>query len=238
MLHSVRNVPKGRTTWCGPSALDIITGCGYDRALDVLRLVTGKRSIKGTTNRAMLDALAKLSWTTKPVPVDVGLTLAAWLRGRSKDQQTQTFLINVTGHYVVVRGRKGCDSHTKEPVWISDMPFRRSRVQKVWMVKSMLTMFGDVDRDIVKMEEENRQRVRNRVGWLRTRRSALAEMKRLGLTYVLNREGRALIVEPPDGYELDGLSEIIFDNRDYWEEARAFLARYRREDLVESELVD
>lgn len=62
-----------------------------------------------------------------------GPTLAAWLRTRP--DKCATYIINVTGHYVLVSGRKFVDTYTKgEWVNIGKAPHRRCRVVKVWQV--------------------------------------------------------------------------------------------------------
>lgn len=55
-------------------------------------------------------------------------TLAAWLRKRSSCQMAQTYLVTLTAHFVVVRGRKFIDNHTMTPTWIRRAPYRRARV--------------------------------------------------------------------------------------------------------------
>lgn len=63
----------------------------------------------------------------------VGCTLAAWLRQRP--DRAGTYVINVTGHYVLVVGRKFVDTGTRgEWVSIAKAPHRRTRVENVWQV--------------------------------------------------------------------------------------------------------
>jgi hypothetical protein len=62
-----------------------------------------------------------------------GCTLAAWLRQRP--DRAGTYVINVTGHYVLVVGRKFVDTQTRgEWVSIAKAPHRRTRVENVWQV--------------------------------------------------------------------------------------------------------
>jgi hypothetical protein len=62
-----------------------------------------------------------------------GITFAAWLRQRKN--KAGTYLVNVTGHYVLVSGRKFVDTYTKgEWVNIGKAPHRRTRVVKVWEI--------------------------------------------------------------------------------------------------------
>lgn len=63
----------------------------------------------------------------------VGCTLAAWLRQRP--DRAGTYVINVTGHYVLIVGRKFVDTATRgEWVSIAKAPHRRTRVENVWQV--------------------------------------------------------------------------------------------------------
>jgi hypothetical protein len=63
----------------------------------------------------------------------VGCTLAAWLRQRP--DRAGTYLINVTGHYVLVVGQKFVDTQTRgEWVSLKKAPHRRTRVENVWQV--------------------------------------------------------------------------------------------------------
>jgi hypothetical protein len=64
----------------------------------------------------------------------VGCTLAAWLRQRP--DRAGTYVINVTGHYVLVVGQKFVDTATRgEWVSIRKAPHRRTRVENVWQVR-------------------------------------------------------------------------------------------------------
>jgi hypothetical protein len=73
--------------------------------------------------------------TSQFTPVKhVGPTLAAWLRTRP--DKSATYIINVTGHYVLISGRKFVDTGTRgEWVNIGKAPHRRARVVKVWRVE-------------------------------------------------------------------------------------------------------
>lgn len=63
----------------------------------------------------------------------VGCTLAAWLKQRP--DRAGTYVINVTGHYVLVVGQKFVDTQTRgEWVSIRKAPHRRTRVENVWQV--------------------------------------------------------------------------------------------------------
>jgi len=129
-------INKKRMTWCGPAAISIITGCGYDAALELLKQVTGRSVIKGVARPDMFRALRRLGYDCKSRQefTDWRPTLAWWLRQRESDEMSLTYLVNVTGHYLVVRGRKIADNKTGEPVFTRKYPHRRKRVKVVWQV--------------------------------------------------------------------------------------------------------
>src|SRR4051812_46603793 len=62
-------------------------------------------------------------------------TLAAFLRKRAKAEMAETYVIQVSNHWIAVRGKKLLDTMTKgEPVWIGKAPHRRKRVRAVYRV--------------------------------------------------------------------------------------------------------
>jgi hypothetical protein len=127
---------KNRSTWCGPAAISIITGCGYDCAVDLMKSVSGRPMIKGVYNGWMLQALRRLGYDcgTPEEFTDWRPTLAWWLRTRDPEDMQTTYLVNVTHHYVVVRGRKIADNKTTVPVFLRQYPRRRARVIKAWKI--------------------------------------------------------------------------------------------------------
>lgn len=63
----------------------------------------------------------------------VGPTLAQWMR--SKRNPDVFYIVELSGHWVLVRGRKFIDTATKgEWVFLRSAPHRRKRVKNVWMV--------------------------------------------------------------------------------------------------------
>lgn len=72
-------------------------------------------------------------WSAPYTPVKrVGPTLAEWMR--SKRDPDAFYIVNVTNHYVLVRGRKFIDNHSKEWVFLRSAPHRRKRVAHVFKV--------------------------------------------------------------------------------------------------------
>lgn len=131
--------------YCGPTAIGVITGKPLSKVLATIRQVRGdnadarKRPVKGMSNWEVIGALKLLGWkVTAKIVFDQAKTLASFLRTRAKSLMNVHLLINVTLHYVVVKGRKFADSYTNgEPVFISKAPHRRKRVKHVWVVEKV-----------------------------------------------------------------------------------------------------
>lgn len=64
-------------------------------------------------------------------------TLARYLREHREDFQEHACIVETTGHYVAVYGRRFCDNFTKEPVFLRKSPHRRARVQRVLQIKKV-----------------------------------------------------------------------------------------------------
>jgi hypothetical protein len=138
-LHTITGIPKGRTNWCGPSAVSVITGLPYIDSLNLMKDRRGNtRALKGTSNNEVRAALLRRGYVLafSPLPDDKP-TLARWLRERPKEKVREMALLVVSNHYIVVHGRKACDGWTKSPVFTSEFPKRRRRVEKVWWVREI-----------------------------------------------------------------------------------------------------
>jgi hypothetical protein len=57
LIKKVNKAAQGHNRYCGPAVVSILTGCDTAQAARLLREVSGKRSVKGTTPRQVLDAL-------------------------------------------------------------------------------------------------------------------------------------------------------------------------------------
>lgn len=58
-IHPVNHAKSDTNRYCGPSAISAVTGMATGQAARLLRAVTGKSSIKGTSNGAMIKAFRK-----------------------------------------------------------------------------------------------------------------------------------------------------------------------------------
>lgn len=196
MLNGVKNPPKNTTCWCGPGALSIITGWDYETARQSFVRVTGKRSITRVYNHQMLKCLNEAGFRTIKHCPDDNMTLAAWLKARPPEHMDKTFLVQVTGHYIVVRGRKACDNRTKEPVFLTKMHSRRARVQCVWEVY--------------------------RPGYV-SRERFVAIAKQVGVTFAVDSLGRKLTIKAPRGWGGGTWTTKVIDHGNYWEEGHKLL---------------
>lgn len=131
--------------YCGPTAIGVITGKPISKIIETIRMVRGddpntrKKPVRGLPIWETRSTLRHLGWFSKPVISDIkGQTLAKFLRSRPKELMNVHLLILVTGHWVVVKGRKFADSLTNgEPVFISKAPGRRKRVVRAWVVEKV-----------------------------------------------------------------------------------------------------
>jgi hypothetical protein len=139
-LRDVSN-PKGDANrYCGPAAISVLTGMGTGEAARLLRSVSGRAAIKGTSNTALWSALRRCGidieerWTP---PAGTSPTLAAWLRSTSGERGGKVFLIVAGNHYQLVSGNRFVCGKTREVVGL-DHPkvSRRARVEIVWTVKA------------------------------------------------------------------------------------------------------
>lgn len=74
-------------------------------------------------------------WEAQYTPVkQVGPTLAEWMR--AKRDPNAHYILEVTNHWVLVKGRKFVDTFTKgEWVFLRSAPHRRKRVRGIWRVE-------------------------------------------------------------------------------------------------------
>lgn len=140
-IKPVKRAAKGHNRFCGPAALSIIAGIDTAEAAAVLRHVSRKRSITGTTHYEVLRSLALLGFkATSAAKVDPlnrksNSTLAAWLKSDERDGKS-LYLIAAGHHWQVVQGRRFCCGITKEIVSIRDEKVkRRARVTAAFKIE-------------------------------------------------------------------------------------------------------
>lgn len=129
--------------YCGPAVISAIAHIGTAEAASVIRGVTGKRFVKGTSYSACRQALRQLGFLTKPIVDPLSClddfqkpTLAKWLREhKSKRTTGRVFLICAGHHWFAVTGRRYVCGIVKEIVSIKDPRVkRRARVARAYEV--------------------------------------------------------------------------------------------------------
>jgi hypothetical protein len=149
-IYDVRhgNRAGDKNQYCGPSAISAITGMSSGEAARLLRHVTGKRSIKGTSTGGVRRALGMCGVTLSPHRVVVenytnkkgkiktrGInSLAKWLTETVKLRTTGRVFLLVSGnHWQVISGRRYVCGQTGEVVSITDKKVkRRAKVTEVY----------------------------------------------------------------------------------------------------------
>lgn len=135
IVHDIKT-----TLWCGPAALATISGQPVSACMAAIRkLRWDTKPIKGITNQTLIKAAALLGYRLTPLEMSPTrqVTLAAWTRVNAFTFADKPVIVNITGHYVVVKGRSFNDNHTKTPVSLKKAPHRRARVQRAFTVEPM-----------------------------------------------------------------------------------------------------
>lgn len=140
-IKPVKRAERGHNRFCGPAALSIIAGVDTAEAASVIRHVSGKRNVTGTSHGQLLRALALLGCRAvsaakvDPLHPKNNPTLAAWLRSGERDGQS-LYLVAAGGHWQVVQGRRYCCGLTGCVVSIrDDRVKRRARIVGVWRIE-------------------------------------------------------------------------------------------------------
>jgi hypothetical protein len=139
-MYTLHKVAQNGNRFCGPAAISAITGIGTKEAAALIRTISGKRQVKGTTYNEVLSALRVLNWRTHTLYEAArgkGITLAAWLK-QSKAMRTagRLFLVVAGWHWQVISGRRyTCGRCKGEIVSVRDkLVKRRARVARVYEV--------------------------------------------------------------------------------------------------------
>jgi hypothetical protein len=136
--HGTTKADKNR--YCGPSAISAVTGMTTGEAARLLRHVSGRKAIKGSSVRDVTSALemCNIKCTYQAFGLKLGRskgpTLAAWLRHTVKERTAKRVFLIVAGwHYQVVQGRRIVCGILGEPTSIRDKKVkRRARVANVY----------------------------------------------------------------------------------------------------------
>lgn len=139
------------TPYCGPTAVAALTGVPLSRIEKMLRRsrkgfkdrLGRKRQIKGTHSWEIKRVLKGLGCKITQVP-DPERTFGRFVRDTA--HINATFLVNVTGHYMVTRKGLFCDnSHLAGPVPIDGYHRALRRVQHAWRIDAPAVPMYTVD---------------------------------------------------------------------------------------------
>lgn len=140
-IKPVKRAAKGHNRFCGPAALSIIAGIDTAEAAAVIRHVSRKRSVTGTSHWELLRSLSLLGYKADsaakvdPLSRKTNPTLAAWLKSDERDGKS-LYLIAAGHHWQVVQGRRFCCGITKDIVSIRDEKVkRRARVTAAFKIE-------------------------------------------------------------------------------------------------------
>lgn len=137
-------IPHGKNRYCGPAALAYLLRTCPDTAAYILRDITKKRAIYGTTSVQMIAALDRYGLHAIPRArrrADVSVkdrrnqrTLAQWLE-LEKPRPQDEYLVVVTGHWIVIHGSRWFDNrcHLGKPLALC--PYLRKRVPGAYLIK-------------------------------------------------------------------------------------------------------
>ena len=133
-------VKADKNRYCGPSAISAIPGMTTGEAARLIRHVSGKRKVTGTSTRNIREALKRCNVISEPQNFGLSLhrrtgpTLAGWLKATVKERTANRVFLIVSGwHWQVVQGRRIVCGILKEPTSVRDKRARRrARVAEVF----------------------------------------------------------------------------------------------------------
>jgi hypothetical protein len=158
--------PDLTTKWCGPAVVCSLTGLPYSKVIatfrEVMPGVQSDTGVQGTTKWQVEKVLEKLGFKLierdhfsrrclshqeqKAIEYKTGRyqmyssdsrpTLAHYAAKNREKFQKHAMLVEVTGHWTSLFGRRGFDNHTPgyKPVSLRKLNFRRAKVVGSWSV--------------------------------------------------------------------------------------------------------
>lgn len=161
-IHPVTRASKRSNRYCGPAVLSSITGRDTLETAAVIRLVTGKTSVMGTTTgeiRAAFGAYG-ISMSCARHTINSRPTLARWLK-ESKDIRKAgvVFLVVAGHHWQLISGRRYVCGQTIEIVSIRDKRVkRRARVTEVYQLHGKPKLDPVIRKKLDQKEREKKRR--------------------------------------------------------------------------------
>lgn len=127
--------------YCGPFALSFLLGIGTDEAARRIRAMRRRKGVKCYRVRGVYPP--ELRNCIHGGGYDVGAinsnenapTLARWLKTYKDERKKHTFVVVLTGHFIVVKGRKIYDNRYPDGVFLKRFKGRRKRVRAFFWVE-------------------------------------------------------------------------------------------------------
>ena len=120
--------------WCGIGALSAATGITTSAAKRIIRSVSLRKYIKAVTYSEMAHALTAMGHKIKrefyPRNAKDCPTLHEWLHGQMHSAN-RTYVICITGHWVVVRCDEWVCSMNQKARHVTDCPYLKAKVRHV-----------------------------------------------------------------------------------------------------------
>lgn len=129
----LRSVAKGSNRYCGPAALSIITGMDTGRCAKFFRKISGKRAIRGLHHHHMLRGLEILGYEAHACAILPKQNLRKWAEENCMIFEP-LYLLSVGHHYALVQKNRYCCGIVKDPVPLTESPYIRKRVNRVWII--------------------------------------------------------------------------------------------------------
>lgn len=140
-LRPVKRTQGRRSNrFCGPSVLSILTGLDTADTARLLRQVSGRRRIMGTSTSHLKAALSRLGIDTVGFPTyrthgptgSKALTFVQWERQSRATRGGEAILLVMGHHWAVVQGRRYACGISHKPVPFSQIPHRCARVTEAY----------------------------------------------------------------------------------------------------------
>ena len=107
-------VGRKRITWCGPYAVAVVSGCGYEQAYQVARKVRNKRHAKGISNMDLKKSCTKLGVKGKWHKLEKRTQLKKFLPTL---EAGKVYVVQITKHFIVVDTRDYTTIDNQNPEW-------------------------------------------------------------------------------------------------------------------------
>ena len=150
--HTPDPTASGRTMWCGPYAVAVLSRASYDAAFEDIRRLLGVKRLQGMHDRDLVAAITRpglyriaerarfrgagrvpgMSYRANAAPREDRPTFAGWLRTRDRQQ---AYLVCLNGHYLVVAGDRVIDNQMKTWTPVGASRHRRVRVREAWRLE-------------------------------------------------------------------------------------------------------